>query len=255
MPVRVKYVYLKAKPRQPILTTVFQNKNFVTSGVLMFMGLSIISLVAWPIFSFHLIEAPKLRPLLNPVPAVRAGVLGIVAPVKANTNDSVLAYSDTNVDYGKASNWFPDVIQPDQRVGQGNSYKISVPKLGINDATAIVGGENLSESLIHFGGTALPGDYGNAVIFGHSTLPFFYNPKDYKTIFSTLPKLKEGDEIFAEYDGIKYRYVVEEMLVVKPQDIQVLEQKFDDSYLTLVTCVPPGTYLERLIVRARLKSL
>lgn len=251
MPARAKYVYLKAEPSQSFLTMVGQKKSSITSGVLMCMGMGIISWVAWPILSFQLIQAPKLRPLLNPVP-----VANIVESVEAKTieRDSISTYSGTGVDYTQASNWFPEVAQQSGDV-QGNSYKISIPKLGISDATALVGGEDLSASLIHFGGTALPGDYGNAVIFGHSTLPYFYNPEDYKTIFSTLPKLKEGDEIFAEYDGLKYKYVVEEMFVVKPQDVQILEQKFDDSYLTLVTCVPPGTYLERLVVRARLKSL
>jgi len=253
----MKYVYLKEEPRQPIMVTVAQRKSSITSALLMFTGIGIISWVAWPILSFQLIQAPKLRPLLNPVPSVNERVASIVETVDANTgeDDSPLTHSGTGVDYTQASNWFPDVAQESASEMKGNSYKISIPKLGVEDATALVGGEDLSESLIHFGGTALPGDYGNAVIFGHSTLPYFYNPKDYKSIFSTLPKLNKGDEIFAEYDGIRYKYVVEEMFVVKPQDIQILEQKFDDSYLTLVTCVPPGTYLERLVVRARLKSL
>jgi len=42
------------------------------------------------------------------------------------------------------------------------------------------------------------------------------------------------------------------MVEVEPEDLSILEQRFDDSYLTLVTCVPPGTYLRRLVVRARL---
>jgi sortase A len=41
-----------------------------------------------------------------------------------------------------------------------------------------------------------PGEYGNIVIFGHSTLPQLYNPKDYKTIFTYLPSLEKKDHIF-----------------------------------------------------------
>jgi len=37
--------------------------------------------------------------------------------------------------------------------------------------------------------------------------------------------------------------------------ISVLEQKYDASYLTLVTCVPPGTYWKRLVVKAKLVQL
>jgi len=46
--------------------------------------------------------------------------------------------------------------------------------------------------------------------------------------------------------------VVEKMIEVSPRDLSILAQRYDDSYLTLITCVPPGTYFKRLIVRARL---
>jgi LPXTG-site transpeptidase (sortase) family protein len=44
------------------------------------------------------------------------------------------------------------------------------------------------------------------------------------------------------------------MFEVHPTDIQVLEQDESDSFLTLVTCVPPGDprMPKRLIVRARI---
>ena len=124
--------------------------------------------------------------------------------------------------------------------------------MGIFNARVQVGGKDLSNNLIHYGGTAYPGSFGNAVIFGHSTLPLLFNPENYMTIFATLPTLDYGDEILVKFDGINYRYRIEEMIEVVPEDISILEQHFDDSYLTLVTCVPPGTYLRRLIVRARL---
>ena len=90
------------------------------------------------------------------------------------------------------------------------------------------------------------------MIFGHSTLPQLYNPKNYLTVFTFLPSLKKGDEIQVDYDEVKYKFKVEQMFEVKPEDIQILEQRQDNSYLTLVTCVPPGTYLKRLIVRAKI---
>jgi len=99
------------------------------------------------------------------------------------------------------------------------------------------------------------------VIFGHSTLPQFYNPTDYHTIFSLLPSLratsdlKDGDDIFITYDGATYHYSVSDMVVTTPEDLSSLEQRYDDSYVTLVTCVPPGTYWQRLNVKARLMPL
>ena len=43
------------------------------------------------------------------------------------------------------------------------------------------------------------------------------------------------------------------MFEVMPTDIQVLDQNYSDSFVTLVTCVPPGdpSNPKRLIVRAK----
>ena len=64
-----------------------------------------------------------------------------------------------------------------------------------------------------------------------------------------------GDEIFINYDNIKYKYRVEEMYEVKPTNLSVLDQRFDGRYLTLITCSPPGTYLRRLVVKAHLVDI
>lgn len=232
----VKYRYVREQPVKPW--------GIIIPGFLMFFGVGIISWVVWPIVSFKLLVAPRFTQLIEPVPQ------SVYAQENKNTNRQI---DDTSVDYTKASVWFPQVSQKETE-DEGESYTISIPKLKIQDTKAIVGSEDLSKSLIHFGGTAMPGKYGNAVVFGHSTLPYFFDPKNYTTIFSTLPKMEIGDEIYVNYDGLRYKYIVEEMIVVKPKDTQILEQKFDDSYLTLVTCVPPGTYLERLVVRSRLQK-
>lgn len=158
------------------------------------------------------------------------------------------------VDYSKPSDWFPSAPRLPPTSTKITHYQLSIPKLKIKDATVEIAGDDLSESLIQFQGTALPGQYGNTVIFGHSVLPQFFNPQKYKTIFSTLPTLSKGDEIFVDFDGVTYRYVVVSMVEVFPQDISVLEQQYNDRYLSLVTCVPPGTYWRRLIVRGRLEN-
>lgn len=166
------------------------------------------------------------------------------------TGTGSLAY--TPQDLGRASNWFvgaPDLPEVTSKV---RYYTISIPRLKINNATVEIGGEDLSKSLIHFKGTALPGRVGNSVIFGHSTLPQLFNSKSYLTTFTFLPTLKKDDQILVSYDGVTYKFKIEQMFEVKPEDIQILNQNQDGSYLTLVTCVPPGTYLRRLVVRSRL---
>lgn len=205
------------------------------SFALISIGVTLTILALMPIIQYELLISPKLerREFLSPV-------------------SQETKYTKTARDYTRASSWFDGQSGLSPVAYQVKHYKISIPRLKIKDAIVEVGGEDLSKSLIHFGGTALPGKPGNAVIFGHSTLLSLYNPKNYLTIFSYLPTLKERDEITIDYDGITYKFRVEEKFEVKPDAVQILEQKQDDSYLTLVTCVPPGTYLRRLIVRAKL---
>ena len=54
---------------------------------------------------------------------------------------------------------------------------------------------------------------------------------------------------------MSFVYEVEDYFEVKPEEIDILEQHFDRQTLSLVTCVPPGTYLRRGILRARLVKI
>ncbi len=241
-----RYVKMHAPPHRG------GRRPLTLSLVLLSGGVLILAWVGWPIVSFWLFTVPLFTGVVSPLAssgrplAAAATVLSplLVAASDADTTSGGADYTNANV-------WFP--TKPQKKVVTPvNSYKLAIPKLKISDATVLIAGDDLNKSLIHYGGTGLPGEYGTAVIFGHSVLPQFYNPKDYRTIFSTLPTLKIGDEITIDYDGIRYRYIVYEMLVTEPNDLTPLEQRFDDSYITLVTCVPPGTYWKRLNVKARL---
>ena len=199
-------------------------------------GVVILTGVIWPILSYKSVSKGEDSGLLNPV------------AVKGTSK------VQDNLDLTKASNWFVGGLTEDKFTASNISYyNLSIPKLKIQNAVVGIGGEDLSKSLIQYPGTALPGKKGNAVIFGHSVLPIFFNPKEYISIFSTLPTLKVGDDILVDYDGVSYKYRVESMFEVRPTDIQVLQQDSSDSFLTLVTCVPPGDprKAKRLIVRAR----
>jgi sortase A len=185
-------------------------------------------------------------------------LLGVIVPIVgyqpiSKSSSQVLGSQST--DYTHASNWFTGGARTEDFVAKNvGFYTLSVPKLRIDSMTVAIGGDDLSKNLVQYPGTALPGKNGNTVIFGHSILPLFYNPKSYMSVFSTLPTLKPGDEIFVNYDAVSFVYRVESMFEVHPTDIQVLEQDNSDSFLSLVTCVPPGDPRDprRLIVRARI---
>lgn len=229
------YRYVKAVPRRPV------SRPVVVSYTLMSLGVLIILWTVWPILSFFLFDTIVLAKTVSPL----SDPSGLTAGSPVASAVGTASTTDPNT-------WFPTKPQK-TTTAPVNSYVLSIPSLDITGATVVISGDDLGKSLIHYGGTGLPGDYGNTVIFGHSTLPqFFRGIREYKSIFSTLPTIKIGANINITYDGVEYRYVVTEKVVVEPTDLSPLEQHFDDAYLTLVTCVPPGTYLYRLNVKAKL---
>ena len=236
------YCYLKTRPK---------NRGYfhlVSSG-LMAVGAILLANVFLPIFLYQFqtrrLEPRFISPLVDSISlqASTTVVLGV---------NSSLGAGSPGFDSTKPDKWFPAASKMSAWQSRITHYNLTIPKLKIEEAVVQMGGDDLSQSLIHYLGTALPGQYGNAVIFGHSVLPQFFNPKKYKTIFSTLPTLEKGDEMLINFDGVLYRYRVIEMVEVSPEDVSVLEQRYDAEYLSLVTCVPPGTYLRRLVIRARL---
>jgi len=208
----------------------------------------------YPILSFeiysHLFIQNKIQ---TPIPRSST----ITSLEKANSVlGSYNVFSNNLRDFTNVNVWFPTTHQLDQRQDLSvKSYNLSIPKININNAKVAVGGEDLTKSLVQFLPRSLPGEYGNLIIFGHSTLPQLFNSKDYKTIFTYLASLDKDDSIYIKINGIQYEYKVTEMFVVSPDQVSVLEQRTDVAYLTLVTCVPPGTDWERLVVRAKLTKL
>jgi Sortase (surface protein transpeptidase) len=133
---------------------------------------------------------------------------------------------------------------------------LSIPVLEIYDAKVIVGAQDLSENLSQYSGDCSSGQTREYCYFGG--IQFcrnFFNPNNYLTIFSLLYQLELGDEIIIEYDGRSYSYLVDDIYEVQPTNLSPLAQRYDDSFLTLITCSPPGTYLRRLIVQAKLTTI
>ena len=160
----------------------------------------------------------------------------------------------SQTDYTNAENWFPNIKFQKQHQDI-QAYALNIQKLGIKEAVVSTIDTNLSAHLVNYGGTAIPPQKGTAVVFGHSTLPQWFNPKDYKTIFATLHELRVGDEIQVEVSKLIFIYKIYNISVVDASDISMFEQRFDDSYLTLVTCTPPGTTWKRLLIKARLDKV
>ena len=64
-----------------------------------------------------------------------------------------------------------------------------------------------------------------------------------------MHQVEVGDEIIVYKDQKEYKYIVYDKFVVHPDQVDVLTQNGEDK-LTLITCTPVGTALNRLIVVA-----
>lgn len=108
----------------------------------------------------------------------------------------------------------------------------------------------LEHGTVHYPGTARPGQAGNFFVTGHSSY-YPWAQGAFKSVFARLPALKTGDEFWIYYGGDRHRYVIQEKREVKPTDVNVLDQPLDRRMATLMTCVPVGTTLRRLVLTAQ----
>ncbi len=100
-------------------------------------------------------------------------------------------------------------------------------------------------------GSTPPGQKGNLYLFSHSTdAP--WNIVRFNAIFYLLRELDNGDRVIIFYQNKRYDYIVFDKTIAKPSDVSYLTNRYDVPVLTLQTCDPPGTLLNRLIIRARL---
>jgi len=142
-----------------------------------------------------------------------------------------------------------------------DKFFLQIPKININNGKVKTNSfeMNPDDTIDHYAGTSLPGEKGNMFLYGHSVMPFLFNEKNYKTIFSNLHKLEEGDQIIVRFNNKKYIYEVYEKKILKPEEIDPLNlvssDYKEDSTVSLMTCTPPGTSLKRLIVNAKLTEI
>ena len=108
---------------------------------------------------------------------------------------------------------------------------------GINSAV-------LNTSVGHMEGSSLPvgGESTHSVLSAHSGLPS-------AKLFTNLHKLEAGDNFVITVLDRQFTYQVEEIMIVKPNDVSNLEIVPLKDYVTLITCTPYGINTHRLLVR------
>lgn len=270
-------VVVRAQAKEKIVlgqTNQFQKKKLLPI-IFVTIGSMLIANVSWPIISYQILTSPTLqvKTVISPLsdentlkytPSLAAEA--IVPKVSAKNEETKQVLKEgpeiisEELDYTNLSNWFINSPLPEGSTEEKISYTLDIPALKLKNLKVIVGETDLNKGLIHYPGTANPGELGDPVIFGHSTNPLFYspqesNPKRYMSVFTKLMDLKKDDKIYITFDGIKYIYRVIDKLEVKPDDTYILQQRHDTRELKLVTCTPVGTYLRRGVILAQLDDV
>jgi len=143
-------------------------------------------------------------------------------------------------------------------VPKDQNFGIVIPKIGANAKvienvdpyTPGVYQVALQKGVAHALGTGLPGEKANIFIFAHSS-GNFYQANRYNSVFYLLHKLEIGDEVKVYFKKSLFSYRVTELEYVKPERVEFLNRQAVEETLTLMTCWPPGTTSERLIVKAK----
>jgi sortase A len=105
--------------------------------------------------------------------------------------------------------------------------------------------------VVRYPWSARPWKNGNSFIFGHSS-NFPWIAGKYNDVFARLWQMEKWDTIYSYYGQKKYKYKIIEKKVVSPNDVGVLKNDKNKKQLTLMTCWPIGTDINRLILIADL---
>ena len=128
------------------------------------------------------------------------------------------------------------------------SVNITAPVIWSKSADDIE--DDLNDGVIHYPGTANPGEPDNVVITGHSSFWSFKDAK-YGTIFALIDQMKIGDKIYVDYAGTTYVYETYATEITDPYDLSHFSAT-QEAQLTLMTCYPPGSTAQRFYVLTKL---
>lgn len=139
-----------------------------------------------------------------------------------------------------------------------SGYRLTIDRLGVEAPILVnVSGTDekvylkaVEDGVAHYKGTPLPGEKGNAFIFGHSS--YYQNkPGNYKEVFKRLNELKTGDTLTIHNRDQAMTYQVYASKIVRDDDMSVVADTPDREVVTLMTCWPPGTISKRYVIQAQ----
>lgn len=133
---------------------------------------------------------------------------------------------------------------------------VSIEKIGIRAPLVSASGttqkelnNSLNQGVILYPGSAWPGQDGEVVLSGHSSV-FPWVKTEYGQVFTLLDKLEPGDIVSLVYDHRQYDYQITSREVLTPDKVRISDT--NQPVIKLVTCWPIGTALKRLVVYGEL---
>jgi LPXTG-site transpeptidase (sortase) family protein len=130
-------------------------------------------------------------------------------------------------------------------------YKINVqaPLVFASGTTQKELNNALNQGVIIYPGSALPGQDGEVFLSGHSS-SYPWVKTQYGQVFTLLDKLEAGDIVSLIHNHSQYDYQIIGKQILAPKDTKITLT--NEPTLTLMTCWPIGTALNRLVVRGEL---
>ncbi len=122
---------------------------------------------------------------------------------------------------------------------------LSIPKIDVSLPIYHGTEESVLQTAIgHMQGTSLPvgGETTHCVLSGHTGLPS-------SKLFTDIDQMEKGDIFTIRVLDEVMTYEVDQILVVKPQEMEGVAFEEGREYCTLLTCTPYGINTHRLLVR------
>jgi sortase A len=141
--------------------------------------------------------------------------------------------------------------------------RLEIPSLGIN--VPVIWTKNtknfetdLQKGVVHYPGTALPGQIGTTYISGHSS-NYAWAKGEYNKVFSKLGDLPDNSSFIVTVvqkngQDARLHYVVIKRKEFSPTD-QEQFRNTGDSLVALSTCWPIGSTKSRLVVFGKLTQV
>jgi sortase A len=130
--------------------------------------------------------------------------------------------------------------------GPEQAIQIQIPILNV-DAPIVQGDgwEQLKKGVGQHIGSTNPGQPGNMIMSAHNDV--------FGEIFRNLDQLKQGDQIIVYTPQHAYTYIITNVGIVEPTDVEVMATTPNPS-ITLISCYPYMVDNKRIVVQASLQS-